>query len=290
MGRYAAYAAFASLLVLLARIVYLVLVFNERPDPRDLVANLLLLAQQKVAFIVAAAAQSLSVLLLGIVLFYLYRATVYRRPETPRAALVLSIIGALLVAAMIVIEQLAAVNAAGKLAESAVKTRAFAEELVSDGPAGVIAQVGAGTRLALGLAIVLIGVNAMRAGLLSRFMGILGVVLGALYAVSNIAPILSPQPVLYFWVGALGVLFLGRWPAGRGPAWETGEATPWPSAAEQRAELERQREAGGGESGAGESGEGGNHDPADDRDHDRGGGEQSGAGGAARRKRKRRSR
>jgi hypothetical protein len=35
------------------------------------------------------------------------------------------------------------------------------------------------------------------------------------------------------------MLFLGRWPgaAGRGPAWETGEAIPWPSAAERRAEA-----------------------------------------------------
>jgi hypothetical protein len=37
-----------------------------------------------------------------------------------------------------------------------------------------------------------------------------------------------------FWLGALGALFLGRWPGGRGPAWETGEAVPWPTMAETR--------------------------------------------------------
>jgi hypothetical protein len=37
-----------------------------------------------------------------------------------------------------------------------------------------------------------------------------------------------------FWLGALGALFLGRWPGGRGPAWESGEAEPWPSAAQRR--------------------------------------------------------
>jgi hypothetical protein len=37
-----------------------------------------------------------------------------------------------------------------------------------------------------------------------------------------------------FWLGAVGLLFLGRWPGGRGPAWETGEAEPWPSAAQRR--------------------------------------------------------
>ena len=40
-------------------------------------------------------------------------------------------------------------------------------------------------------------------------------------------PILSgPLIVQLFWLVAIGVLFLGRWPGGRGPAWETGEADP----------------------------------------------------------------
>ena len=40
-----------------------------------------------------------------------------------------------------------------------------------------------------------------------------------------------PVIIQAFWLGALGLLFLGNWPGGRGPAWETGEADPWPSAA-----------------------------------------------------------
>ena len=40
-----------------------------------------------------------------------------------------------------------------------------------------------------------------------------------------------------FWLGALGLLFIGRWAGGRGPAWETGTAEPWPSAAERRGEA-----------------------------------------------------
>jgi hypothetical protein len=31
-----------------------------------------------------------------------------------------------------------------------------------------------------------------------------------------------------FWLSALGVLFLDRWPGGRGPAWEEAEAIEWP--------------------------------------------------------------
>ena len=85
----------------------------------------------------------------------------------------------------------------------------------------------AGT-LALAFSYVIIALNAMRAGLLSRFMGVLGIGVGALI----VLPLL-PQglPIVQmFWLGALGLLFLGRWSGGRGPAWETGTAVPWPAA------------------------------------------------------------
>jgi hypothetical protein len=32
----------------------------------------------------------------------------------------------------------------------------------------------------------------------------------------------------------VGALFLGNWPGGRGPAWESGEPDPWPTPAERR--------------------------------------------------------
>jgi hypothetical protein len=76
-----------------------------------------------------------------------------------------------------------------------------------------------------GLATILVSLNAMRAGLLSRFMGVLGVILGALF----VLPLIASPIIQLFWLLALGVLFIGKWPGGRGPAWETGEAVPWPS-------------------------------------------------------------
>ena len=69
-------------------------------------------------------------------------------------------------------------------------------------------------------------------GLLTPFMGILGVIAGALI----VFPFASISSIIQaFWLGALGALLLGRWPGGRGPAWESGEAEPWPSAAPRRA-------------------------------------------------------
>src|SRR5215217_4140750 len=65
--------------------------------------------------------------------------------------------------------------------------------------------------LALGLGWVVICLNAMRVGLLTRFMGVLGVICGALI----VLPILSPLPIVQtFWLGAMALLLLGRWPNG----------------------------------------------------------------------------
>jgi hypothetical protein len=80
----------------------------------------------------------------------------------------------------------------------------------------------------------------MRVGLLTRFMGVLGIIVGVLF----IIPIGSSLPIVQaFWLTSLGVLFLGRWPSGMPPAWVTGEAQPWPTQQELReARMEAQAE------------------------------------------------
>ena len=96
--------------------------------------------------------------------------------------------------------------------------------------------IGVGLSLAGSVAtaflFVMLPLRARRAGLMSQFMAILGVVAGALMVI-KLTPLL-PEIIQAFWLGAVGALFLNKWPGGRGPAWETGEADPWPSAAERR--------------------------------------------------------
>ena len=75
--------------------------------------------------------------------------------------------------------------------------------------------------LTLAVGLVLVSLNAMRVGMLTRLMGYIGIVAGAML-------ILFPLPVVQiFWMGALAVLFFGRWPGGDPPAWRTGKAEPW---------------------------------------------------------------
>ena len=103
--------------------------------------------------------------------------------------------------------------------------------------------------LAFAFALLMISSAASRAGLVSRFLGYVGVAIGALTGLSALMivaaqpPVLNPFVIQIFWIGALGLIFVNRWPNGRGPAWDSGQAKPWPTAAEQRAALEKKRAA-----------------------------------------------
>jgi hypothetical protein len=94
----------------------------------------------------------------------------------------------------------------------------------------------------IGAGLLLVSLNAMRAGLLTRFLGILGVVSGVL----AVLPQLMPLPVIQaFWLVAVGTMLLGGGRAGMPPAWRTGKAEPWPGAvqaANRRREAEERRQ------------------------------------------------
>lgn len=96
-------------------------------------------------------------------------------------------------------------------------------------PAGIL-TLGGGLLFAIGLFYTCLW--AMRLGLLSRFWGSLGMALG-------IAILLGFVILAIFWFLYLGLLYLGFLPGGKPPAWEEGEAVPWPTPGERAAaELE----------------------------------------------------
>jgi hypothetical protein len=174
------------------------------------------------------------------VLLYLFRATRYRRPETMQAAAVLAVLGGVTLAVITVLRQIELVDIAEgfwpEKAEGVRDVEQAAEDELEDNLSAALQGVGLGAAVSLAFATVLIALNAMRAGLFSRFMGVLGIFVGVVIVIPLGTPILQ-----LFWFIALGLLFLDRWPGGRGPAWQTGEAIPWPGAAEQREEIERRR-------------------------------------------------
>ena len=83
----------------------------------------------------------------------------------------------------------------------------------------------------MAVAFVLVSLQAMNQGLLSRFMGYLGMFAGALVLFQ-----ITQVPVVQtYWLLAIAYLISGRWPTGVPLAWRSGRAEPWPSSAETRA-------------------------------------------------------
>jgi hypothetical protein len=165
---------------------------------------------------------------------YLYRAAKSRRPQLPRAALILGLIGPALLGVAAIVFQVGLTQKAGDFAAATNHTRDAVDDVTNAGLLRGVQVLNLPGTLCLAFALVLIALNAMRTGLLTRFMGVLGIICGA-------ALVILPQnPIIVFWLLALAVLFARRWPQGMPPAWITGRAEPWPSAAEvaeQRAQA-----------------------------------------------------
>lgn len=183
--------------------------------------------------------QALAVVALVVALYYLYKATVARRPEGGLSAFwPVGILAAVLLTVAAVSGYFDAVSAADDFV-SGSGTKAEAKKFADELTGTLTGAVGQGGGLCLGLTYVLISLNAMRSGLLSRFMGILGMFAGVLVVI----PILPGAVIQLFWTVALGLLFLGRWPNGRGPAWDVVEPVPWPTAADIQAARQAAAEA-----------------------------------------------
>jgi hypothetical protein len=100
----------------------------------------------------------------------------------------------------------------------------------------ILQLVGQLAALMLAVTFVIVSLNAMRVGLLTRFLGYLGIFGGVLVLFQ-----ITPVPIVQaYWLVALAYLFSGRWPTGVPPAWSSGRAEPWPSSASLR-----QQRAGG---------------------------------------------
>jgi hypothetical protein len=169
-------------------------------------------------------------------LYYLFRAAQARSERVNPAMLGFIFIGPLLFAVQSVVFAIANVNLASDFvaqASAGGDIYNLLEDLSDD---STISQVGQylvlPAILGLVVAMVYVPLNAFRVGLLTRFFGTLGMALGVSQIL--IAPQLS-QTALMAWFAWLGFLILDRIPRGRPPAWDAGEAIPWPRPGEDAA-------------------------------------------------------
>ena len=191
------------------------------------VGQLRYIGEHPAAYLAGPLLSAVGGLLMFFVLAYLYRAAKARGAQLSRIALVAIAVGAVSYAVGTAVVGVMRVVQGANLADDA--TNAAALDAIGSGSivAGTIIQLLGS--LSLGFAFVLVALHAMRVGLLTRFMGILGMIAGATF----VLPLDQQGIIRSFWLGAVGFLIARRWPSPV-PAWETGKAEPWPSAREAR--------------------------------------------------------
>jgi hypothetical protein len=232
--RMAILAGIAAVLTLAAPIILLVALADE---PDNLPAAALFRDEHQAALVLSAACSALGLIAIAIVLDFLLRATRARNPALPSTLRPLPWVGGLGLAALFVGVQIAALSTFDHFASASSLTYDEAKDATDYGSA--VGLIGLAAQLAFGFALVMTSINAMRVGLLPRFLGYLGVISAVLFMIP-----LIPLPIVQvYWLGALALLLAGRAPSGTPPAWQSEEAVPWPSPAEMRDARVREAEA-----------------------------------------------
>lgn len=264
LGRPVAISAFAAGLLLLAGTFVLQSIVDDRPRVEALPDFMLSIDESPSTLLISAGLQGLSALCLIPVFYFLFRAIVHRSPGIPKWFVYLIFVGPAFYAIGRMLGAIDRIDVAEIFASQtsdvgdecpAIRGEAgqtCAEDLLGDDVNPVAVALSLAGSVGTAFLFVMLPLRGRRAGLMSQFMAILGVIAGALL-VLQLMP-LVPEIVQAFWLGAVGALLLGNWPGGRGPAWETGRPDPWPSGAERRGLAPAGEEAGvaaGGGNGAG---------------------------------------
>jgi hypothetical protein len=173
---------------------------------------------------------------LTLVLLVFVDATRFRRPQTWAAARPLVLGGGIAVAVVSIAHQVASAIETHNFVVAHNYTNHAVEQALTTGTANTIADyvdLLAGLALAAGMIGAMI--NALRVGLIPRWMAFLGMFTGLLIFLPIGGAELQIVPA--FWMVMAGILFIGKWPKGDPPAWAAGEARPWPSPGQMRAEA-----------------------------------------------------
>jgi hypothetical protein len=238
-SRPAALAALAAIALVVASIVVGQAVGSSDGES-ELLRNI---DAHRDAQLLSSILQALGVGLLAAPLYYLFRAA-NARSETMRGQLVgVVIAGPLFLAAAAILSSVSMLNVASDFVADEVprlmsqgvelsgdRADKLAEDAITDGSLWPLAAgFELGGRLGFAVAMFYTALHAMRIGLLPRFWGSLGMALGAV----SFIPAFSQFALL--WFVYLGLLLMGWVPGGKPPAWQSGEAEPWPTPGEKMA-------------------------------------------------------
>jgi uncharacterized membrane protein len=227
-NRQAVVSALAAILLLAAAIVQL---GGPHTKVDELTVDLITANQRFPLDLIAALLNALGSLAVAWTLTFLYRSSSARKPELKPFIKYIAIAGGVLAAITGVVYAIVVAIKVHEFVTQGAQTYDEANRLT--GATGLLALqlVGQAAALLLAVGFVLVSLNALRVGLLSRFMGYLGIFAGVLVLFQ-----ITQVPVVQaYWLLAFAYLVSGRWPTGVPPAWRSGRAEPWPSSQEMRA-------------------------------------------------------
>jgi hypothetical protein len=225
--RYAVAASMAAALLIAGAVIQQL---GAKSSVTELTVELINAHKAFAADVIGAVLNGLGSLALAATLAFLYSMARARNPSARNFVPAFAWLGGALVAVIGVAYAIVIGIEANQFVSSGAQTYVEANHLTSSPIFVALPLLGQISALLLTAAYVLVALNAMRVGLLTRFMGYLGVFAGVLVLLQ-----VTQVPVVQaYWLVALAVLFAGRWPSGMPPAWESGRAEPWPSSRELR--------------------------------------------------------
>jgi hypothetical protein len=189
------------------------------------------------ALIAGSTLKSIALVVLTLVLLLLLDATRFRRPQTWAYARPLVLVGGIGLVVINIVHQIVGSIRAHSFAIGHDFSNHAVEQALTKGTINVGSQyLDLLAALALTAGMIVVSLNAIRVGLLTRWMGVIGIFSSILILLPIGGATLEIVPA--FWMLGMGILYLGRWPNGDPPAWAAGEARPWPTQAERRAERD----------------------------------------------------
>ncbi len=237
--RQAAIAVLAGVCLVVAAILQLV---GPHATVSELTLELIYSHKRFPLDVIGAIFNGIGLIAVAITLSWLYGALRARNPAAGSYQRWLAVAGGVIAAIVAIGYAIDIAIKASDFVNNGDQTYQQAKHLTRGILLGVVPVIGQAATLLLAVGFVMIALGAMRVGLLTKFMGYLGMFVGILVLI----PIGSPVPIVQaFWLLALAYLLSGRWPSGFPPAWQTGRAEPWPSSSTRREQATNSNRGGG---------------------------------------------
>jgi hypothetical protein len=237
--KYGGLALFAALMLVAAQLLQF---SGPHASVDELTLDLIYQNKRETIDIIGSLMDLLGLISVGIVLNWLFSISRARNPGMKPATRWLVTIGAGLAGVMALVYTVVLASKAHTFVTTGTQGYPQANALTSGSGLEVMALVLQLGTLLLTLGCIWTSLNLMRVGLVTKLVGYIGIVAGALF----LFPIGALVPVIQgYWLAAVAVTLAARWPKGDLPAWQQGVAVAWPSSgrvpgpAEQRSRPSR---------------------------------------------------